>query len=51
MPRPVFPDWVKLEPEVVNATLDPVWAGKQSAQTAALALAKQLNDYLAANPQ
>ena len=49
--RPVFPDWNKVNAEILNANLNPVWDGKAAPRQAALTAAKQLNDFFAANPQ
>jgi ABC-type glycerol-3-phosphate transport system substrate-binding protein len=49
--RPVNPDWSKMNAEILNPGLNPVWAGQRAPREAAVAVAKQLNDFLAANPQ
>jgi ABC-type glycerol-3-phosphate transport system substrate-binding protein len=49
--RPVFPDWNKVNGELINPGLNPVWAAERSPRDAAQAVAKQVNDFLAANPQ
>jgi hypothetical protein len=49
--RPVFPDWNKVNGEIINPNLNPVFAGERSPRDGATAAAKLLNDYLASNPQ
>ena len=49
--RPVFPDWNKVNAEIINPGLNPMWVGERTPRDAAIAVAKQLNDFLAANPQ
>jgi ABC-type glycerol-3-phosphate transport system substrate-binding protein len=49
--RPVFPDWNKVNAEIINPGLNPMWVGERTPRDAAIAVARQLNDYFAANPQ
>jgi multiple sugar transport system substrate-binding protein len=49
--RPVFPDWGKVTTEVIGPNLNPVFNGERAPREGATAAARQLNDYLAANPQ
>lgn len=49
--RPVFPDWNKVNGEILSPGINPVLEGEQAPRAAALAVAKQLNDYFVANPQ
>jgi ABC-type glycerol-3-phosphate transport system substrate-binding protein len=49
--RPVFPDWGKVNGEIIGPNLNPVFAGERAPREAATTAAKQLNDYFAANPQ
>jgi ABC-type glycerol-3-phosphate transport system substrate-binding protein len=49
--RPIFPDWNKVSAEIINPGLNPVWDGQAAPRQAALTVAKQLNEFLAANPQ
>jgi multiple sugar transport system substrate-binding protein len=49
--RPVFPDWNKVNAEIIAPSLNPVFAGERSPREGATTAAKLLNDYLAANPQ
>jgi multiple sugar transport system substrate-binding protein len=49
--RPVFPDWNKVNGEIINPNLNPMFAGQRAPREAALTAASLLNDYLAANPQ
>jgi hypothetical protein len=49
--RPVFPDWNKVNADIINANLNPVFAGERAPREGATTAAKLLNDYLAANPQ
>ncbi|MBI3973962.1 MAG: extracellular solute-binding protein [Chloroflexi bacterium] len=49
--RPVFPDLSAVTRDIINPALNPVWAGEAAPRAAALAVAKQLNDFFAATPQ
>ena len=49
--RPVYPDRAKVEGELLNPGINPVLEGEGAPRAAALAVAKQINDYFAANPQ
>jgi multiple sugar transport system substrate-binding protein len=49
--RPVYPDRAKVEGEILNPAINPVLEGEGAPRAAALAVAKQINDYFAANPQ
>jgi ABC-type glycerol-3-phosphate transport system substrate-binding protein len=49
--RPVFPDWGKVNTEIIGPNLNPVFAGERAPREAATTAAKQLNDFFAANPQ
>ena len=49
--RPVFPDWPKVSSQFVNPALDELWAGRTDAKAATAKMAKDINDFLAANPQ
>ena len=49
--RPVFPDWAKVDGNILSPAINPVLEGEQAPRATALAVAKQLNDYFAANPQ
>jgi ABC-type glycerol-3-phosphate transport system substrate-binding protein len=49
--RPVYPDRAKAEGEILNPGINPVLEGESAPRAAALAVAKQLNDFFAANPQ
>jgi ABC-type glycerol-3-phosphate transport system substrate-binding protein len=49
--RPVFPDWNKVNTDLLTPALNPVWAGEAAPRAAATALTGQLNDFLTANPQ
>jgi multiple sugar transport system substrate-binding protein len=49
--RPVNPDWAKMSTDILNPGLNPVFAGQRPARDGATTVAKQLNDFLAANPQ
>jgi ABC-type glycerol-3-phosphate transport system substrate-binding protein len=49
--RPVFPDSSKVDREITNPAINPVLEGEQAPRATALAVAKQVNDYFAANPQ
>jgi ABC-type glycerol-3-phosphate transport system substrate-binding protein len=49
--RPVNPDWNKMSTDIINPGLNPVFAGQRAAKDGATVVAKQLNDFLAANPQ
>jgi ABC-type glycerol-3-phosphate transport system substrate-binding protein len=49
--RGVNPDWDKMTRDIFNPGLNPVWAGERAAREAALDVSKQINDFLAANPQ
>jgi ABC-type glycerol-3-phosphate transport system substrate-binding protein len=49
--RPVYPDRAKAEGEILNPGINPVLEGEGAPRAAALAVAKALNDFFAANPQ
>lgn len=49
--RPVFPDWPKIESQMVNPAYDEIFSGRSDAKTTMTKLAKDINDFLAANPQ
>ena len=49
--RPVYPDRAKGEGEILNPGINPVLEGESAPRAAALAVARQLNDFFAANPQ
>jgi len=49
--RPVFPDWGKVNTEIIGPNLNPVFNGERAPREGATAAAKQLNDFFAANPQ
>jgi ABC-type glycerol-3-phosphate transport system substrate-binding protein len=49
--RPVYPDRAKAEGEILNPGINPVLEGESAPRAAALAVARQLNDFFAANPQ
>jgi hypothetical protein len=44
-------DKAKLEGEILNPGINPVLEGESAPRAAALAVAKQINNFLAANPQ
>jgi ABC-type glycerol-3-phosphate transport system substrate-binding protein len=49
--RPVFPDWNRVNRDILTPGLNPVFDGQQAPRIAAPAVAKQLNEFFAANPQ
>jgi ABC-type glycerol-3-phosphate transport system substrate-binding protein len=49
--RPVFPDWNKLNGEILGPPTNAVLEGERAPRATALEVAKQVNDYFAANPQ
>ncbi|HEX2184831.1 MAG TPA: hypothetical protein VHN78_04945 [Chloroflexota bacterium] len=49
--RPVFPDWNKVNTDILTKELNPVWAGEASPRQASLNAARLANEFFAANPQ
>ncbi|MER3405088.1 MAG: hypothetical protein C4289_07940, partial [Chloroflexota bacterium] len=49
--RPVFPDWNRVNRDILTSGLNPVFNGQQAPRIAAPAVAKQLNEFFASNPQ